>query len=94
MARGWRNGSTRPAGSNLFKEHEEHCQHQAHEGGEMIPLDGLPLEDEHHYDSEDRQGNNLLNYLQLQQVEGPAVGLETNPVGGDGKTIFKKRNAP
>ena len=60
----------------------------------MIPLDGLAPEDEGDDDGEYREGNHFLDNLQLHQVEGAAVSLETNAVGGHGEAILKEGNAP
>ena len=60
----------------------------------MVPLDGLPLEQEGDDNGEDGEGNHLLNYLELHQVEGPAVALEAQAVGRNGKAVLEKGDAP
>ena len=79
---------------NLFQEDEEYGQHQAYEGREVVPVDSLSLEDEHHDDGEDRQGDYFLYHLELQQVERTAVALETYAVGRHGQAIFEEGYAP
>ena len=60
----------------------------------MIPLQGLPLENEHDDDRKDGQGNHFLDDFELHQVEGTAVPLEADPVGRHRETVLKKGNAP
>ena len=60
----------------------------------MVPVKGLALETEGDDDGEDRQGNDLLNDLELHKVEGTSVDGRTDAVCGDLKAVFKKGNAP
>ena len=77
-----------------FQEHKKHSQHHADKGGQMVPVQRLVLEDEGHDDGEDRQGNDLLDDFQLEQVKGSAVTDEANAVGGNHETVFKQGHAP
>ena len=52
-----------PMQERLFHENEEDGENEAAESGEMIPLEGLSLEQEHCHEREDRQGNDLLDNL-------------------------------
>ena len=74
--------------SGLFHEHEVNSQDQADEdqadeGGDMVPVEGLALEDQNREQGEDGQGDYFLYYLELDEVEGAAVIHETYAVGGD-----------
>ena len=87
----WRNpGQLFP----LFQKYEENCQDQADKGRQMVPLDGLPLEHEHHYDGEDSERDNFLYHLELQQVERSAVACVADAVGRHGEAVFKECNTP
>ena len=60
----------------------------------MIPLDGLPFEQESNDDREDGKRQHFLNNFQLHQVEGTAVPLKADPVGRYGETVLKEGDAP
>ena len=60
----------------------------------MVPLDGLALEEEGDDDREDGQGDRFLDDLELHQVEGAAVSVEADAVGGDGEAVFEEGDAP
>ena len=78
----------------LFQEDEEHREDQAEEGGEVVPLEGLALEEEVDDDREDGQGDGFLDDLQLHEVEGTAVAGEADAVGRDGEAVFEEGDAP
>ena len=50
-----------PLGKTLLQKHEEDCENQAHEGGEVVPMKGFTLEEEGDNESEDDQRDNFLN---------------------------------
>ena len=60
----------------------------------MIPFKGKVFEKDQGKSREDDQRDHLLDHLELDQVEGAAFLLETDPVGGHLETIFKKSNPP
>ena len=60
----------------------------------MVPLDGLPLEQEGDDHREDGQGNHFLDDLELHQVEGASVSQEADPVGRDRQAVFEESDAP
>ena len=47
----------------LFQEGEEDGEDDAEEGDDVVPMDGLSLEDEGDDDGEDREGDDLLDDL-------------------------------
>lgn len=50
-----------PLGKTLLQKHEENSENQAHEGGEVVPMKGFTLEEEGDNESEDDEGDNLLD---------------------------------
>ena len=60
----------------------------------MVPLYGLPLEQEGDDDGKNGQGNHFLDHLELHQVEGAAVSVETDPVRRDGQAVLEEGDAP
>ena len=83
-----------PASNRLLQENEEDGEDEAGEGGQVVPLEGLALEDEKDDDREDRQGDDFLDDLQLHQVERAAVAFEADAVGRDGEAVFEEGDAP
>lgn len=77
-----------------LQEHKEHRQDKAHEGGDVVPVEGFSLEHEHYYDGEDREGDNFLNDFELEEVERAAVGLEADAVCRDGEAVLKEGYSP
>ena len=82
------------AGLSLFHEHEVDSQDQADEGGDMVPVEGLALEDKNREQGEDGQGDYFLYHLELDEVEGAAVVHETYAVGRHLKRILEEGDAP
>ena len=78
----------------LFQEGEEDGEDEAGESDEVVPVDGLSLEDEEDDDREDRQGDDLLDDLQLDEVERSAVLGVTDAVGGDRQAVLEESYAP
>ena len=60
----------------------------------MVPVDGFALEDEGDDEGEDRQGDDLLDDLELHQGEGAAVDGGAHPVGRNHEDILEKSQAP
>lgn len=50
-----------PLGKTLLQKHEEDGEDQTHEGGEVVPMKGFPFEEEGDNQSEDDEGDNLLD---------------------------------
>lgn len=50
-----------PLGKTLLQKHEEDSEDQTHEGGEVVPMKGFPFEEEGDNQSEDNEGDNLLD---------------------------------
>lgn len=63
-------------------EHEVHRQHQADEGGKVVPVQRLALEEDGGEEGENHQCDDLLNDLELHQREGTSVLDEADAVGG------------
>ena len=78
----------------LLEKDEEDGEDDAGESGDVVPLDGLPLEENGDDEGEDRQRNDLLDDLQLHKVERAAVLVETDAVGRDQKAVFEESDAP
>lgn len=60
----------------------------------MVPVQILTLEQDVGYHGEHSQADALLYHLQLHQVEGTAVALETHTVGRYLAAILKKGYTP
>ena len=60
----------------------------------MIPLERLSLEDEHYNQRKDCQRYHLLDNLELHQVEGASIPLETHPVGRNCQAVLEKSYSP
>ena len=80
--------------AGLFHEGEEDGEDEAPEGGEVVPVEGLALEEEVDDEGEDAQGDGFLDDLELHEVEGAAVADEADAVGGDGQAVLEKGDAP
>ena len=78
----------------LLQEGEEDGEDQAGEGCEMVPVEGLSLEDEQDDDGEYGEGDYFLDDLELDQVEGTSVLSVSNAVGRNGEAVFEKGDAP
>lgn len=60
----------------------------------MVPVEGFTLEEEGDNQSEDNEGDNLLDHFQLHKAEGAAVTGEAETVGGNLGAIFKECQSP
>ena len=78
----------------LLQEGEEDGEDQAGEGCEMVPVEGLSLEDEQDDYREDRKGDHFLDDLELDEVERTAVLGVTDAVGRDGEAVLEEGDAP
>ena len=87
-------GGTRRDGGMLFQEGEEDGEDEAGEGDEVVPVDGLPLEDEEDDDGEYRQGDDLLDDLKLDKVERSSVLGVADAVGRDCEAVLEEGYAP
>ncbi len=59
----------------------------------MVPTQ-LGVEGEHREDDEDRERDNLLYHFELHEAERTSIALETYPIGGHLKAVFKECDAP
>ena len=78
----------------LLQEHEVYSHYHAHEGGEVVPVQGFATETGNGVDGEYQQGYDLLDDLQLEQREGTAVSLKAVVVGRNHETILHKCQCP
>ena len=60
----------------------------------MVPMKGLALEHEGHDDGEHHQRHHLLNDLELDEVERPAIVNNAKAVGRHLAHILKQGDAP
>ena len=60
----------------------------------MVPVQGLALEKNGNNQSEDYQGHDLLDDLELDKAEGAAVSRETDTVRRNLGAIFEKSKTP
>ena len=81
-------------GGMLFQEGEEDCEDEAGESDEVVPVDGLSLEDEEDDNGEDREGDDFLDDLELDEIERAAVLGVADAVGGDGQAVLEESYAP
>ncbi len=88
-------------GSLWLKEYEIYGQHEAEEGGQMVPVQGLSLEHHGGDDRKDDERNDFLNHFKLHQVERTAIAFEAKagwPVLGNSilrkAIIHEKRMTP
>lgn len=75
-------------------ESEEYRQDDESEGHQVVPADGLALEDRGHDDGEDGQRDGFLYNLQLHQREGAAGNLRPDAVGRYHEAVLKEGHAP
>lgn len=78
----------------LFQEGEEDGEDEAGESDEVVPVDGLPFEDEEDDNREDREGNDLLDDFELYEIERTAVLGVADAVGGYGQAVLEERYSP
>ena len=79
--------------SSLHK-HKVDGGDEAAEGGEMVPVQALALEEDVGDDGEDDERHALLYHFELHEGEGAAVGLEPDAVGRHLTTIFEEGDGP
>ena len=78
----------------LFQESEEYGEDEAGEGDDVVPVDGLALEDEEDDDAEDCEGDDFLDHLELDEVEWTAVLGVADAVGGDCEAVLEESDTP
>ena len=77
-----------------FHKGEEDGKDDEAEGYKVVPADGFPLKDGGHYDSEDKEGDALLYYLELHEGEVTAGDLRADAVCGNHKGVFEEGHSP
>ena len=78
----------------FFEESEDDGQDDEKEADEVVPADGLALENGGHDDGEDGEGDALGQDFELHEREGSAVDLAADTVGGYHETVLEKGDAP
>ena len=81
-------------GLGLFHKHEVNSQYQADEGGDMVPVEGLASEYQYGKGGEYGQGDDFLDYLELDEVEWTAVVHKAYAVGGHLEGVLEEGDAP
>ena len=79
---------------HLFHEYQIYGADDEQKGQYVVPVQVLTLEENVGYHGKDSQTDALLYHFQLHQVEGTAVALKTETVGGHLTAILKKGYAP
>ena len=67
---------------------------EATKSGDVVPMEGLSLEEHGHDDGEDEQRDDFLNHFELNELEGTAVIDEAYAIGGNLTDILKEGYAP
>ena len=80
--------------AGLLHKDKIDSRNQADKGSEVVPLQGLALEEEGGKDCEDYQRDNLLHHFELHQRKWASVAHETYAVGGNLARILGKCDAP
>ena len=65
----------------LLSKDKVHCQDQAAEACEMVPLEGVALDEEYGKEREDHQRDNLLDNLELPERKWTAELVAADAVG-------------
>ena len=78
----------------LLQEREEDCADDQHEGHDVVPLECFSAEHGDSHGGEHRDGNGLLDDLQLHEAEGPAVDAAPDVVGGNHEEVFDEGDTP
>lgn len=78
---------------NSLHEHEVDGRHQTDKSGEVVPGKVL-LEGNDGKQREDRQGDDFLNDLELDEREGAAVAFKADSIGGHHEAVFKQCDRP
>ena len=79
---------------NLLFERKKHGEHDEDEGNEVVPTEGLRLEDRDHDNGEHDKRYGFLDDFQLDKVERAAIDSRANAVGGNHERILEKGNTP
>lgn len=78
----------------LLLKNKIHGQNQTDEAGEVIPTEGIGAHEEEGEEGEDREGDDLLQDLELPDGERSAELGRPDAVGGDLETILEEGDAP
>ena len=78
----------------LLAEDEVDGQNQAEEAGQVVPAQGVRAHEDQGEDREDREGDSLLDDLQLPDREGTSELGRADTVGRNLKTVLEQGNAP
>ena len=78
----------------LLFEGKKHREDDEEESDDMVPSEGLGLEDRDHDDGKDGQRDGFLYDFQLDKVERSTVLHGTDAVGGNHEGIFEQGDSP
>ena len=78
----------------LLQEYEEDGCNEASERNEMVPLQGLSLEEDNSEDRKDSDGDNLLDDFELHQRKSAAIANKTHTVCRNLTSVLKERQEP
>ena len=78
----------------LLQKAEEDRGDKAEEGDDVVPLDGLVLEDKGADNGEDEEGDALLNHLELHKAERTAGDIASDAVGRNHCAVLEKGDGP
>ena len=78
----------------LFSENEVHGQNQAGEPGEVVPTEGVGAHEEEREEGEDREGDDLLQDLELPDRKRAAELGGAEAVGRHLEAILEEGDAP
>ena len=70
-------------------KHKINRENQAHEGSQVIPMQGFALEEDRSKYGKDNQGDNFLNDLKLHQCERATIFGKTDAVCRNLKKVFR-----
>lgn len=78
----------------LLHKHEVHRSYKAREGRYVVPSEPRALKEHIGDDSKYDEADDLLDDLQLNEREGPAIVLEAYAVGRYLAAVFQKGDSP
>lgn len=79
---------------DLLHKYKVDRRYEAAEGGEVVPVQALSLEEYVGDDGENNERHTLLYHLELHQREWAAVATEPDTIGGHLTTVFEESDSP
>ena len=78
----------------LFHEYKVHCCNDAEEGGKVVPMQYFALKHHVGNDGKYKQGDALLQDLELNEGERTTIARESDTIGRNLTAIFKEGDEP